>query len=400
MRAPDLARFAAAALAGHRLRSGLSLLGVAIGVAAVVLLTALGEGARLYVTSQFESIGTNLMIVVPGKIETTGGIPGLGGAPNDLTIDDAVAVMRQLPEVERVAPVSVGTESVSAGSRRRQVAIIGTTHELAPIRNLHVARGEFLPELEPNRGSPVAVLGDVVARELFPGESALGRVVRIGDWRMRVIGVLEPRGEQLGVDIGDTVMVPVATGMSMFNRTSLFRMLVKVRAHADLDRAQTRLVELLTERHGEEDITCIRQDSVVEALSGILNALTLALAAIAAISLSVAGIGIMNVMMVSVSERTAEIGLLRALGAGKAQILAAFLTEAILLSSAGGVVGLAVGFGAIQVLMAIYPELQATPPVWAVTAALAVAVSVGAVFGVMPARRATRLDPVAALARR
>jgi putative ABC transport system permease protein len=186
----------------------------------------------------------------------------------------------------------------------------------------------------------------------------------------------------------------------MFNRTSLFRILVKVRAHADLDRAQTHIVELLTERHGEEDITCIRQDSVVEALSGILNALTLALAAIAAISLSVAGIGIMNVMMVSVSERTEEIGLLRALGAGKTQILAAFLAEAILLSTAGGFLGLAVGFGTIQVLLAVYPDLNAAPPVWAVTAALAVAVTVGAVFGVVPARRATRLDPVVALAKR
>jgi len=400
MRAPDLARFAAAALAGHRLRSGLSLLGVAIGVSAVILLTALGEGARLYVTSQFEGIGTNLIIVVPGRTETTGGMPGFGGAPNDLTLDDALALERQLPEIERVAPVSMGTESVAAGSRRRQVAIVGSTYQLLHIRKLKLDRGEFLPEQDMDRGAPVAVLGDVVARELFPGQNPLGKIVRIGEWRMRVIGVLGPRGEQLGVDIGDMVMIPVATGMSMFNRTSLFRILVQVRAHADLDRAKTRIVELLTERHGEEDITCIRQDTVVEALSGILNALTLALAAIAAISLSVAGIGIMNVMMVSVSERTEEIGLLLALGAGKAQILAAFLAEAILLSSAGGLVGLAVGFGAIEILEAIYPDLNAVPPLWAVTAALAVAVSVGAVFGVMPARRATQLDPVAALARR
>ncbi|OFV87190.1 MAG: peptide ABC transporter permease [Acidobacteria bacterium RBG_16_70_10] len=396
----DLVGFAARALRGHRLRTGLSLLGVAIGVAAVVTLTALGEGARRYVVSQFSQIGTNLLIVVPGKTETTGGMPGMGGVPNDLTLADAEAIRRGIPEIDKAAPIAMGTETVANGERRRQVALIGATHEMLEVRRLSLARGRFLPELEWDRGSPVSVLGTKTARELFPGEDPLGRVVRIGDWRMRVIGILGPRGQQLGVDMDDVVIVPVANALRMLNRSSLFRVLLQVRAHADLVQARDKVVRLITERHGEEDVTAITQDAVLSAFSSILGALTMALAGIAAISLAVAGIGIMNVMLVSVSERTREVGLLKAVGAGRGQILLAFLAEAILISSAGGLLGLLLGWVAIRVLVAVYPDLPASPPVWAVLAALALSVAVGALFGVLPARRATRLDPVAALAGR
>ena len=396
----DLVGFAARALRGHRLRTGLSLLGVAIGVAAVVTLTALGEGARRYVVSQFSQIGTNLLIVVPGKTETTGGMPGMGGVPNDLTLEDAEAIRRGIPEIDKAAPIAMGTETVAHGERRRQVALIGATHEMLEVRRLSLARGRFLPELEWDRGSPVSVLGTKTARELFPGEDPLGRVVRIGDWRMRVIGILGPRGQQLGVDMDDVVIVPVASALRMLNRSSLFRVLLQVRAHADLVRARDKVVRLIAERHGEEDVTAITQDAVLSAFSSILGALTMALAGIAAISLAVAGIGIMNVMLVSVSERTREVGLLKAVGAGRGQILLAFLAEAILISSAGGLLGLLLGWVATRVLVAVYPDLPASPPVWAVLAALALSVAVGALFGVLPARRATRLDPVAALAGR
>jgi putative ABC transport system permease protein len=378
----------------------MSLLGVSIGVAAVIALTALGEGARLYVVGQFASIGTNLLIVLPGKTETTGGMPGFGGVPNDLTLADAEAVVQGIPEIEKGSPVAVGTETVAHGERRRQVAIIGTTHEMLELRRLSLAQGRFLPPLEWDRGSPVTVIGTTLAGELFPGESPLGRIVRIGEWRMRVVGVLTPRGEQLGIDMDDVAMVPVATAMKMLNRRSLFRVLLQVRGHAELDLARDKVTRLLTERHGEEDVTCITQDAVLTALDSILGALTMALGGIAAISLAVAGVGIMNVMLVSVSERTREVGLLKALGAGRGQILALFLTEAVLISSAGGLLGLAFGWGAVAALVAMFPALPATPPTWAVGAALALSVAVGAGFGVLPARRATRLDPVAALAGR
>jgi putative ABC transport system permease protein len=396
----DLLGFAARALRGHRLRTGMSLLGVSIGVAAVVTLTALGEGARRYVVGQFASIGTNLVIVVPGKTETTGSMPGLGGVPHDLTLDDARALLRGVPEIEKAAPMVLGTETVAFGERRRQAAIFGSTHEALEVRHLTVSSGQFLPPLEWDRGSPIAVLGQTVAHELFPGRDPVGQVVRVGDWRMRVIGVLAPRGQQLGVNMDDVAIVPVATAMKMFNRTSIFRLVLQVRSHADLDRAKERIVRLLTERHGEEDVTAITQDAVLGALTSILRALTLALAGIASVSLAVAGVGIMNVMLVSVSERTREVGLLKALGAGRRQILAAFLAEAVLISSTGGLVGLAVGWLAVRAIVALYPALPATPPTWAVVAALSLSVAVGAVFGVLPARRATRLDPVAALAGR
>lgn len=401
MTAADLLRFCLRALLGHRLRTVLSLLGMAIGVAAVVTLTALGEGARRYVVDQFANIGSNLLIVVPGKTETTG-LPGVTMATaNDLTLDDSRAIERGIPEVEKVAPLVVGTEFVERGSRRRSVGILGSTREFLDVRQIGLSKGQNLPAEETRRGRPEVILGLRVARELFPGEEPLGRIVRIGDWRMRVIGVLEPKGTQLGVDIDETALVPVATAMKMFDRRSLFRIMVQVRPGADLELAKRKITRLMAERHdGEEDVTVLTQDAVVSTFSQILGALTLALGAIAAISLTVAGIGIMNVMLVSVSERTREVGLLRALGVKRGQVLAVFLTESALLSAAGGLLGLAVGWAAVGLLVEIFPALPASPPPWAVAAALGLSLTVGILFGLLPARRAARLDPVAALAGR
>ena len=400
MKLADLLAFALGALGGHRLRTALSLLGMAIGVAAVVALTGLGEGARNYVVGQFTQVGTNLVIVLPGRNETTGAFPGVAGVPNDLTLDDALAIARQVPQAVRVAPVAVGTETVSFGERRRQVAVLGTTRELFAIRRLPVARGQGLPAGELERGSPVAVLGPETAAELFGGENPIDEVVRVGSWRMRVIGVVAEKGLQLGVNLDDMVVVPVKTAMKMLNRRSLFRILIEARHHGDLEAVKADVEELLLERHGERDITCITQDAVVSTFSSILGALTLALAAIAAVSLTVAGVGIMNVVLVSVSERTAEIGLMKAVGARPRQILAVFLAEAALLSTAGGLLGLAFGWLGVRLLVAVYPSLPAEPPLWAAAAAFAVSFLVGVVFGVLPARRATRLEAVAALAGR
>ncbi len=400
MSIPDLLKFALRALSGHSLRTGLSMLGVAIGVAAVVMLTALGEGARRYVIDQFASLGTNLVIVVPGKTETTGAIPGFGGVPNDLTLDDADAIRRQVRQVRNAAPVSMGTERVSFGERNRQVMIVGSTYELLEVRELEMGSGRFLPEGDWDRGAPVTVLGTSLVRELFGNENPIGKVVRIGEWRMRVIGVLDELGMRMGIDFDEIAIVPVSTGMKMFNRASLFRILVKLGSSGEVASAQRQILDLITDRHGEEDVTIITQDAVISTLSSILGVLTLALGGIAAISLSVAGVGIMNVMLVSVSERTAEIGLLKALGVRRVQILAAFLTEAVLLSTAGGLLGLAGGWISIRLLVQLYPAIPASPPTWAVVAALSISVGVGAIFGVLPARRATKLDPVEALAGR
>ncbi len=396
----DLMRFAGGALSGHRLRTGLSMLGVAIGIAAVIMLTALGEGARRYVINQFASLGTNLLIVLPGRVETTGGFPGFGGVPNDLTLEDAEALRRQVHQARYVVPLSMGVETVSYGEKSRQVPVMGSTHELLVTRDLKMGSGRFLPAGDWDRGSPVAVLGPKLARELFGRQSPIGQVVRIGEWRMRVIGVLGRQGVRLGVDFDDMAVVPVATGMRMLNRSSLFRVLLKVNSHEEIEAAKSRVLEIMIERHNEEDVTLITQDAVISTFSAIIGVLTLALGGIAAISLTVAGIGIMNVMLVSVSERTEEIGLLKALGARSRQILAVFLAEALLLSSLGGLAGLAGGWGAVYLAVRLWPVVPAAPPAWAVLAALGISVAVGVLFGVLPARRATRLDPVASLARR
>jgi putative ABC transport system permease protein len=320
--------------------------------------------------------------------------------PNDLTLDDAEAIRRQVRQVRNVAPVSMGTERVSFGERNRQVMIVGSTYELLEVRELEMGSGRFLPAGDWDRGAPVTVLGTTLVRELFDNENPIGKVVRIGEWRMRVIGVLDELGTRMGIDFDEIAIVPVSTGMKMFNRASLFRVLVKLGSSGDVAAAQRQILDLIVDRHGEEDVTIITQDAVISTFSSILGVLTLALGGIAAISLGVAGVGIMNVMLVSVSERTAEVGLLKALGVRRVQILAVFLTEAVLLSTAGGLLGLAGGWMAVRLLVQLYPAIPASPPTWAVVAALSISIGVGAIFGVLPARRATKLDPVAALAGR
>ena len=399
MRAADLLRFAGGGLRGHRLRAFLSLLGVSIGVASVILLTSLGEGARLYIIGEFASLGSNLLILVPGKTETAGLAPLVSTAPHDLTLADAHALSLRVPALRRVAPLVVGTAPVRFGERSREVTVVGTTREMLEIRHLKMSIGRFLPADRPD--AAVCVLGARVQRELFPNENPLGKLVRIGDWRFRVIGVIAPRGMSIGMDLDEVVEIPVDTGLRLFNRSSLFRILAEVGSHDDIDRARSRAIEVLKERHaGEEDVTVFTQDAVLSTFEQILRVLTAALAGIAAISLGVAGLGIMNVMLVSVSERTAEIGLLKAVGVTRAQVVAVFLVEAAILATAGGVLGFLAGVGAGRLLQQIYPDFPIQPPVWGIPAALGVSCLVGLIFGILPARNATRLDPVMALMRR
>jgi len=399
MRTIDLVRFSVGGLRGHRLRTSLSLLGVAIGVASVIMLTSLGEGARLYVTGEFASLGSNLLIVLPGRTETHGSIPFAGGTPHDLTLADADALVRRVPGIVRAAPLVVGTGPAQVGERSRDVTVLGTTHAMLVVRSLQMRIGRFLPAGEED--APVCVIGTTVRRELFGHENPLGRMLRVGDFRFRVIGVLASRGTSIGMDMDEVIMVPVATAMRVFDRTSLFRILAEVRLPGGIDAAREAAIELLTARHdGKEDVTVLTQDAVLATFSEILAVLTAVLAGIAAISLSVAGIGIMNVMLVSVSERTREIGLLKAVGVTGEQIVLIFLLEAAFLSSAGGLLGLGAGVGAGQIFRRFVPEFPVQPPVWAVVAALLVSVAVGLLFGSLPARRAARLDPVEALMRR
>jgi putative ABC transport system permease protein len=396
LQALDLLRFSAGGLRGHRLRTILSLIGVAIGVGSVILLTSLGEGARLYVTGEFASLGSNLLIITPGKTETFGGAPFVSSAPHDLTLDDVVAIRHRVRGVGRAAPVVLGSGAVAFGERSREGIVIGTEHEMLAIRHLRMGIGRYLPPGITD--APVVVLGATVQRELFGNQNPLGRMVRIGDWRFRVIGVLAARGTSIGLNLDEVVAIPVETAMRLFDKTSLFRVLVEVEAHEALDATRESIIEILTERHdGDEDVTVLTQDAVVATFTDILKALTAALVGIAAVSLTVAGIGIMNVMLVSVSERTREIGLLKAVGVTRPQITGVFLIEAALISSAGGLLGLAAGLGGGIAFRRLVPDFPVQAPLWAIGAALGVSLTVGLLFGSLPARRAARLDPIEAL---
>ena len=341
----DVLRFSWRALRGFPSRTLLMLIAMAIGVSAVVLLTSLGEGARRYVTGEFASLGTNLVIVFPGRSETAGINPStmMGETPRDLTLDDAQALLRSY-SVRRIAPINVGSADVSWQSRSREVVILGSNHDLLNIRHWEVEQGRFLPETDLDRATPVAVIGSKIRDELFGAKRALGEWIRIGDRRFRVIGIMGSEGRSIGVDVQETIIIPVASAQQLFNTSSLFRILVEAKNRDAIEPAKQFVIDLLQERHqGEKDVTVITQDAVLQTFDRILGALTYAVGGIAAISLAVAGILIMNVMLVAVSQRTAEIGLLKALGAAPRQIVLLILTEAVMLSAIGATAGMLLG---------------------------------------------------------
>jgi putative ABC transport system permease protein len=399
VRTTDILRFARDAAAGYPLRTLLSILAMAIGVAAVVVLTALGDGARRYVVEQFSALGSNLVIVLPGRSATGGFSPAnaLTTTPRDLTVDDAFALTR-LPSVRRVAPLTAGNSEINANGRLREVVVAGTASTYFDIRSFKIAQGHFLPESDWSRGPPVAVIGSKIKEEIFGGAPAVGELVRLGDRRLRIVGVLKASGQGVGgLNTDEVVFIPVSVAQSLFNTNTLFRVLIEARSRGEIEAAKREAAAVLKARHGEEDITVITQDAVLATFDKLLRALTAAVAGIAAISLAVAGILVMNVMLVAVTQRTGEIGLLKALGARAVTIRNAFMAEAAMLSLVGALTGYGLGLFGAFILRQMYPVFPAYPPDWAVVAALGTALGTGLLFGIMPARRAARLDPVQAL---
>jgi len=402
MRSADLIRFARDAATGNPLRAALLVLAMSIGVAAVVVLTALGDGARRYVMNEFSSLGSNLVIVLPGRSQTGGFNPGnaITNTPRDLTIDDAQALQRA-GAIARVAPLAVGTSEISHNGKLREVLIAGTTSQYLELRKMAMAQGRFLAPGDWRRSASEAVIGAKVRDEVFGNEPALGQLVRIGDRRFRIVGVLSASGQGLSMNTDELVFVPVSLAQAMFNSNTLFRILIEAHDRDAISAAKAQATEIIKLRHeGELDVTVITQDAVLATFDRLLGALTLGVAGIAAISLAVAGILVMNVMLVSVTQRTSEIGLLKALGATGGGIRAVFLTEATLLSLTGAVVGYGLGLAGAALIRQLYPTFPAYPPDWAVLAGLGTALVTGILFGVMPARRAARMDPVQALAKR
>lgn len=401
MRLIDVVQFASGSLRGSRVRTLLMILAMSIGVAAVVVLTGLGEGARRYVINQFSSLGTNLVIVLPGRTETAGIGPGmlLGQIPRELTLDDAQALLRSRA-IGRIAPLTIGSSQISHEARNREVVVLGSTANLLEIRHMNLGQGQFLPAGDIRSSESVCVLGAKIKHELFGQQPSIGAWVRLGDRRFRVVGIMAAQGESMGFNTDELVIIPVASAHMLFNTSGLFRILVEAKSRDAIEQAKRDAEQILQVRHhGERDVTVIRQDAVLATFDRILHALTLAVGGIAAISLAVAGILIMNVMLITVSQRVREIGLLKALGAPAAQIKNLFFAEAILLSGVGSVAGLALGEIGVRMIGQIYPSLPVAAPWWAVLAALGTSFGTGILFSVWPARRAAKLDPVMALAR-
>jgi putative ABC transport system permease protein len=397
VRSRDLLGLSLEALNAHRLRYRLSALAIAVGVAAVVLMSSIGEGTRLFIQSQIAIFGTTLIEVHPGRVKTSGAPAALGGSARKLTIDDARALAR-LPGVRGTVPFVVGGARVEHGGRARRVFIFGTNDEVPEVWSMRVRAGSYLPPLPWDRGSAVTVLGSKLKRELFGDASALGAVVRIGTARYRVIGVMEPKGHYLSFDLDDLALIPVASALSLFNRSELEGVDLLAPSVDEVEVLSGRARRLMIERHrGEEDFTIVSQKDAMKIVDDLMNVVTGAVTAIAAISLLVGAIGIFTILWIVVQERVQEIGLVKALGGTRAQILAWFLCEAAITALVGGVAGLLLGAGGAALLVRFVPGLESSTPPGIVAAALAMALGVGLAAGVAPALRAARLDPVEAL---
>jgi putative ABC transport system permease protein len=392
----DLARLAAGAVLAHRLRSILTMLGILIGIASVILLTSIGEGARADILSEFTQFGTRILGVRPGK-STTAAMGPLVTTVRKLTLDDARALER-LIGVEKVAPLTAGVARVEAGSRARSVFVVGVTSSVLEVFKLDVRQGRFLPDSDPRRGAPLAVLGPTLKRELFGERNPLGERVRIGGQRFLVIGVMGAKGNVLGLDLDDRVYVPIASAQRLFNKDALVEIDLVFSERVPVETVRAEVSRTMRERHGgDEDFTIVTQKDMLGVLDRVLGIVSVAVGSIGGISLVVGAVGVLTIMWIAVNERTAEIGLAKALGASPRQILQLFLFEAAVLSLAGGVLGVAAGMGIAWMLPLAVPGLPVHTRPSFVAAALVVSLAVGLLSGVLPARRAAALDPVEAL---
>lgn len=384
------------AVRSQRMRSLLTALGIAVGIGSVVLLTSLGEGLHRFMLAEFTQFGTNLIGVNPGKVTTHGVSGALISNVRPLSIEDSQA-LKKIPQVVDVVAVVQGNAAVKAGKKQRRTTVYGIDPAAPEVFKLQVAAGRFLPDDPPRAARSFAVLGSRVREELFGTGQALGKRIRIGSEPFRIIGSMESKGQMLGFDLDDAVWIPTAKALAMFNRESLMEIDVLYKEGSSADVVSEQIKRILMARHGSEDFTITTQEKMLEVLGKILNILTLAVGGLGGISLLVGGVGILTIMTIAVNERTNEIGLLRALGSGKKQVLGIFLGEAVILASIGGLAGLVIGVGGSWLLSFLVPALPTHTSWTYIIAAELLAAVIGMLAGVLPARRAAALNPVDAL---
>jgi putative ABC transport system permease protein len=392
----DFAHLSISAFLAYRLRSFLTALGIAVGIAAVVLLTSIGEGIHQFVLSEFAQFGTNIIGINPGRATTHGVSIGVFGSVQPLTMDDSEA-LRRAPYAVAVVPAVQGNAEVEANGRNRRTTVYGVGPDFPEGFHLEVAAGRFLPADEVASPRAFAVLGSTVRQALFPRSNPLGQIMRISGERYRIIGSMASKGQVLGIDMDDSVFIPASRSLSLFNRDSLMEVDVIYREGAPVDAVVAGINRILIARHGKEDFTITTQQQMMEVLGSVLDVLTFAVAALGSVSLLVGSVGIFTIMTIAVTERTGEIGVFRALGATRQQILGLFLGEAIILAALGGMAGLIIGVGGAQLLHLLVPALPVHTPWLYVLLAEILAMIIGLLAGVLPALRAAHFDPIEAL---
>lgn len=397
-------RMAVKTLTANKLRSSLTMLGIVIGNASVITMVGIGEGAQRYINGQLQTLGPNILFIIPGNRQTR----ELGGleVPRTLVMADATAIQNQVPSVVGVAPEFSGRELVTYRNRSANTSVVGTNEQFLKVRSFEIAQGRFISDLDLERRSQVVVLGSTLAERLFDQTSPIGKSVRVKGTRFEIVGVMAQKGSNLGLDYDNAVLMPITTQVSQLvgRRQSPYGIEVSFIAVSTKDRdsmstAEFQITNLLRLRHNirdEDDFFINSQDTLLDIAETVTGALTAMLAAIAGISLLVGGIGIMNIMLVSVRERTQEIGLRKAIGASQQDILTQFLIEAIILSIAGGLVGTGLGISGIVLVSTLTP-FEAGVSVTAIVMAVGVSGGIGLFFGVFPARQAAKLDPIVAL---
>jgi putative ABC transport system permease protein len=392
----DILQFSYRALTAHRLRTFLSVSSIAVGIIAIVLLTAIGDGVQRFVLSEFTQFGTNIININPGKINTHGGSLGAIGSARLLTIEDSLA-LKQSHYAQHTNANVVGNAEIRAQGRSRRVTAYGQGPNFAEAFNMHVAMGQFLPNDDPRNPRPYVVLGAKVHHELFGNANPLGAMLQIGGARFRVIGVMASKGHVLGFDLDDTVFIPTARALEVFNRQGVMEINFSYFPDAPMQAVIDDIRRILIARHGREDFTMTPQKQMLSTLTTILNILKFSIVALGGISLLVGTVGMITLMYITVSERVAEIGLLTALGATRARIRMLFLLESITLTTMGGLTGLGLGVAIAGLLKWLVNGLPVNIPWDYVLGALCISILIGLLAGIAPAIYAAKLNPVDAL---